>query len=216
MSITIDLKKESAETICNALRQTALCRRKVLRPIAVKVGEQSSVVAMGPLVMEDMTEFISKLVSYNYLPVDELSEGQIVSTIVTCTNKVTLADVLGSVAIAYDSNPNEELLHFVKSSAGDTAIVVEVYFRYACGAFSSSQNENFLEQCKTVISTGLTAFNSRHNDIDSFAFDVNKTSYNMDKTTISIKSKIDVSEQQILRESINDLVQSLNSLNDSF
>lgn len=215
MSIVVEMKKGSAETVCNALRQTALCRRKVLRPIAVKVGEQSSVVAMGPLVLEDMTEFISKLVSYNYLPVGDLAEGDLIPVTVSCTGKVTLGDILGDVATAYNASNNDELLHFVKSSSGDTVIQVDVYFRYACGSFSSQQNEDFLDMHKIDVSSGITCFNSRHNDIESFAFDVNKTGTADDQATISIKSKIAVSEQQILKESINDLVQSLNTLNDN-
>lgn len=215
MSIVVEMKKGSAETICNALRQTTLCRRKVLRPIAVKIGEQSSVLAMGPLVLEDMTEFISKLVSYNYLPVANLVEGTLCSTITSCTGKVTLGDILGNVATVYGADSEEELLHFVKSSSGSTVIQIEIYFRYDCGSFSSQENEDFLDSNDIDVSTGITCFNSRHNDIDTFAFDVNKAGTANDQAIISIKSKIGIAEREILKEAIKEFVNSLNSLDAS-
>lgn len=212
----IDLKKGYAETICNALRQAALCQRKVLRPIAVKVGESSNVLAMGPLVLEDSIEFTTNLISHNFIPTRELKENEIIEVKNVCTGEVKLKDLINSDIAVHGADLDKTLLHFV-AGVSPTSLEVTTYYRYTNGNASIEDNTYALamylnEGASLEIERSIIMLNSRHNDIDAFGFEVNKDALDKDTVTFHITSKTDVSPEEILKVAADSLIGTLQEI----
>lgn len=209
----IEFKKGYAETICNALRQAAYCQRKVLRPIAVKVGDSSNVLAMGPLVLEDSIEFTTNLISLDFTPNREFKEDEIIEVSSVCTNVVKLQDLINEDINVYKADLNREMLHFVEME-NPTGMKVTVYYRYTSGNASIEENSyalaTYLNKGTSMeLDRSIVVLNSRHNDIAAFGFEVNPDNLEKDVVSFSITSKVDIDPKSILEEAANSLIASL-------
>lgn len=212
----IEFKKGYAETICNALRQAAYCQRKVLRPIAVKIGESSNVLAMGPLVLEDSIEFTTKLISFDFIPNREFKEDEIIEVSNLCMNVVQLKDLINEDIGVYKQDLEQEILHFV-NMANPTSIKVTVYYKYSNGNASIEDNSyalaTYLNQGTSMeIDRSIILLNSRFNDIEAFGFEVNPDSLEKDIVSFNITSKTDIDPKLILKEAANSLIAALDEV----
>ena len=210
MSLNVNLPKGYAETVANAIRQTVFCKRNVLRPIAVQVGHESNVLSMGAQVLEDMTEFTSHLLDYNYVVREETLPGSLIIVETDCTGVVTLADLVGDKVTVLGAPSSEEMLHLVQGDE-PVKISVKVYYRYDCGSFSIQDNEYFLKDTLDSL-TNVVVLNSRHNDVDTFTYQINKDNLRTDTVKFTGKSKIGTSDVEITKEAIDVLIDTLQSI----
>ena len=213
VKMKIELKKGYAETVCNALRQAAYCQRKVLRPIAVKIGDSSNVLAMGPLVLEDSIEFTSNLISLDFKTNREFKEDEIIEVTNVCTDVVRLKDLINGDISVYNGNLEQEFLHFV-NSANPISMPVTIYYRYSSGNATIEDNTYalaaFLNNGASMkIDRSIVLLNSRFNDIKAFGFEVNKDNLDKDIVTFNIVSKTDVEPGTILKEAADSLIATL-------
>ena len=209
----IEFKKGYAETVCNALRQAAYCQRKVLRPIAVKVGDSSNVLAMGPLVLEDSIEFTSNLISFDFKTNREFKEDEIIEVTTMCSGVVRLRDLINPDISVYNANLDQELLHFV-DGVSPVNMSVTVYYRYSSGNATIEDNTyalaTFLNKGASMkIDRSIVLLNSRFNDVKAFGFDINKDDLDKDIVTFNIASKTDVDAKTILIEAADSLIAAL-------
>lgn len=209
--IEFNFKKGSAYYLANVLRQTALTRRNVLRPIACQISGNSNVLSCGELILEDMIEVQSLLASLSFYPENILKEGDILEIEYICSGEFRIGDLNqnGILTVLNNDRYDEALLHTVPSDGENTSIIYskvpfKVYFRFASGNSTADANEyylfNYLDQRNANINRDSIVFtNSRHNDITAFAYEVDETGLDYDTVKFRIQSD-NSTEGQVLKE----------------
>lgn len=202
------VRKGCAGIIANVLRQITLTGLKSLRPIAVKVGNDSDVISAGSSVLEDMITICSNLNTLGYVC---NSDKDVIEfrTVVTGT---LMASQLQSddFSIVLPNGRDIELMHVLNDS-----VELVIYLKNACGTCSKDAN------VYTLASAGfntdkLVVLNSRHTDIINFAYSIlDDTDDSTDLIDFEIESRI--SNNIDFQESIlNDSVEILKEILENF
>lgn len=189
----IKLNRNTAAGVMNCIRQAAMTRIPVLRPIAFAVGETCDVVDIGDYAEEDMTEFISNITSMEF---QYSGNSEVVKFAKVCKGVLQASDLVTSeIKVArYDVT---EVLH--------TSIPqkVEIYFRFSDGMHRKEDNESFL-QANGIDTSKLVVINSRHCAMENFfAKELVEEStpgevvYDVSVMTNSTHSQADILEQAI-------------------
>lgn len=154
----IRLKKTIGYAVVNLIRQVVMTDIPEYRPVAFRVGENSNVLHISDSVEEDMTEFISKFWSGDFV---SLSNEEIIRETFTCNKVFSLSDVKTSNIVF--SGEDKEILHSL------SPVDIEVIFRYGTGNYSSEENEAYLTN-KGIDTSKFVCISSRHCLVKNFSF----------------------------------------------
>lgn len=216
--IRFNTDKGAGKVLCNTLRQIALTKRYVVRPIAFKVGDSSNILSAGNLVIEDMIEFSSSLTGLDYelnRPITQEDHNRIIECNYNCTGVLTVRDLSqGEIVVTSEDKLNDEILHLVQLSGGTKAsTTVTVFYRIAEGAADKNDNEYFLskELSGTLINgsdgidNSIVILSSRHTDVASFAYTISQTSLDHDSVQCKIETLNSTSEKDVLIDACDTL-----------
>lgn len=199
-----EVEKGYGESLCNTIRQVALTKMRVARPIAFKVGVISNVLSAGDNVLEDMVEFFSNVSKYNYRI---KSDKEIVSVTVRCDGTMRLGDLNSAeVEVLSADTASVEILHTLHN-----AVDVVIYFRNGTNGATKDDNTYFLERFG-VQDGSLTVCNSRHNLIDTFTIKISDLDEARDKVAINIVTNDGTSEKDVVATACKELARVLSSL----
>lgn len=177
------IRKGCAGIVANVIRQIALTELKSLRPIAIRVGNESNVISAGNSVLEDMLQICSSL---NVLGYTSNSSAEILEfrTVVTGT---LMASQLQSdeFSVVLPDGRDVEIMHVLNDS-----VEVVIYFKNCNGV--CTKDDNIYTLTKEGFNTDkLVVVNSRHTDITNFSYSISDDTDNAtDLVDFSIESRI--------------------------
>lgn len=202
------VRKGCGGIVANAIRQIALTELNCLRPIAVKVGNDSNVISAGPHVLEDMIQVCSNLNALGYVCNNEKEVIEF-RTVVTGT---LMASELKSdeFSVVLPNGQDLELMHVLNDS-----IELIVYFKNSHGVCGKDDNVYSLTQAG-YDTDKLVVINSRHTDVENFSYVISDdTDVDTDSIDFSISSRISDKldfEEKVLEDSIQILEEILKNL----
>lgn len=206
-----ELRKGWGNIVCNMLRHAAYGCQYVLRPIAFRIGTQSSILSGTSLVIEDMLEFTTSIAELQYLP---SSDKKDVNKPFVChyrINSVLKVNDLNTHDLKIiGGEPDKSILHLVPNS--DSACDLFIYFRYDKGYFTKDENTEFLYENKEYLGISDKDFNylvpisSRHCNVTDFRFRVRPDLY-YDNVELIIKNAYGDDETQILNSAKKELIE---------
>lgn len=197
--MVVRVKRGYGEMLINVLRQVALMKLPVWRPIAFSIVGRSNVLDAGSDVIEDMVTVGSALASACYhvesdkdIFVAEYQVGKVFS----------LSDLeKGPVHVMVGQD--KEFIHCF------TPVTFRVFFRRACGGVTREQNVGFLESAG-YLGADVVVVNSRHSDVFSFSFH-KIDSVDFDEYEVSIDCRV-YNESRILALAKEELISVLTEL----
>lgn len=191
----LKLKTELVHPMMNTLRLIALTQLSIARPIAVKVGDNSSILSAGDTVIEDMIEFCSKLSEHNF---GCNTDKELISITVPQCSTLYLSDLTSDeISLCNSESASEELLHTLQ-----TPVDITILFRNSTNVHNSFHNTEFLENNHVPNLDSFTVLNSRHCKIANFRYKILKQMGELSLVELCIDSFDGTPEEEIYKQCV--------------
>jgi DNA-directed RNA polymerase alpha subunit len=201
MVFEITLKKGTALSLANSLRQIAMGRVPAWRPVAFTLNREINILNPSPEILEDSTSIMSNLLSYRYTPKRSTNESII-------RERYTFTKVLKVDGMQADSeafNIVGEDINLI-TCLDDRPVELTVVYRFSFGNHTDKENTQFLKDEGTHGDYVVLA--SRHTNVVNFTYRIDPKSLEEERLILDIVSDIH-NEEELLQDSINLLKQSV-------